>query len=179
LRLNALSGSFGLYTDRAHDGWQFGVGIGNGGRVTSDAMIHDVDNCNANCGPISHMQGQGTDLFAFIDTRKYWGDWFLGAELYLSRMNYENTNYDWYGGQNYATGPLVSHIDHQVKSTWGFGLSAGYQWSQTISAVMKILPTAANNSQPDVLAPGGSTWYRPVNSSSIGISPFFGAEYSF
>ena len=178
LRLNAVSGSIGLYTDRSIGGWQIGAGFGNGGRVTSDAMIYDVDNCVTNCGPLSHMQGQGTDPYGYIEVRKHWDEWFFGIALYASRMSYENTNYDWYGGVNYSVGPLVSHIDHDVKTTYNVGLSAGYQLSQSWSIVAKLLPTAANNSQTNPYT-GTPTWYRPVNSSSFGYSPFVGVEYSF
>lgn len=179
LRLTSLSGAISVYSDPFAGGYQVGAGIGNAGRVTSDAMIHDVDDCNVNCGPVSHMQGQGTDPFIFVDARKTWGNVFAGVQFYVSRMNYENTNFDWYGGAGYKVGPIVSHIDHEVKNTPGLGVSIGYQFSEQIAATFKIIPTRAPNSQSDALAPGGSTWYRPVDSSAFGYSPFVGIEYTF
>jgi hypothetical protein len=178
LRLKALSGSIGVYTGPFAGGWQVGAGIGNAGRFTSDAMIHDVDNCTTGCGPLSHMQGQGSEPFAFAGARKTFGKWFAEGDLYVTRMNYENTNFDWYGGKNYSVGPIVSHIDHLVANAIGVGAAIGYTFAPGWSAVAKILPTGASNSQYDPVAKQ-MTWYRPVVSSSLGYAPFVGVEYKF
>ena len=178
LRLKSLSGSIGIYTDPFSGGWQVGVGIGNAGRFTSDAMIHNIDNCISGCGPLSHMQGQGSEPFAFIGVRRTIDKWFVEGDLYATRMSYENTNFDWYGlPPNYQVGPIVSHVDHQVVGTVSPGLTVGYQLSD-LAIVGKIIPTHATNSQYDPVA-GQQTWYRPVASSAAGVSPFVGIEWKF
>jgi len=179
LHMTSLSAAIGIYTDRSLDGWQYGGGLGNLGRFTSDAMIHDVDNCLTNCGPISHMQGQGTEPFMFLGARKNWKDWYAEADIYAYRPNYENTNFDWYGGTNYSVGPIVSHVDHQVVNTIGLGLQIGYDFNQSTSLKLKLIPTKSTNSQTDSASPTGQAYYRPIYSSSLGFAPSIGIEYSF
>jgi len=179
LRLKSLSGSIGVYTDPFADGWQIGGGLGNAGRFTSDAMIYNIDNCVTNCGPLSHMQGQGDEPFAYIGVRKKIDNWFVEGDLYVTRMSYENTNFDWYGPPpNYRVGPIVSHVDHQVANTLSIGATVGYQFSERFALVGKIIPTHATNSQFDPVS-RQQTWYRPVASSAAGVSPFIGIEYTF
>jgi len=177
LRLKALSGSIGIYTDQFAGGWQIGGGIGNGGRFTSDAIVCDVDGpCPA--WSLSRMQGQGSDPFAFIDLRRTFGDVTLGMQGYDSFMSYDNVNFNWKNVNNQAQAPVVSRTSHTVKGALGIGLSASYALGNGFSIIGKIIPTSANNSQYDPVAKE-MTWYRPVVSSSLGYAPFVGIEYSF
>jgi len=171
LRLTSPTASIKIFTDKGESGWQYGLGFDYMGRVTSDAMVLDSDanynansptHCNGPCGPLSHMQGQGTIPSAFLAARKNYSTWFYEVEGYATRPNYENTNYDWYGGPNNSVGPLVSHIDHQVKTTYGLGLALGYRLTGADSVMFKLIPTEAKNSQSDPLAPSGTAYYKAV-----------------
>jgi hypothetical protein len=180
IRCRAVSGAIGIYTDQFYDGWQIGLGVGNAGRCTSDAMIHNVDDCSVGCGPISHMQGQGTMPFGYLMARKTWGSWFAEGGLYVTRPNYENTNFNWYGPPpTYQVGPLVSHIDHAVKNTPGFGAAVGYTFAKNWSAILKIIPTKSTNTQPDPNGSSGQTYYRPIYSGALGYAASIGVQFSY
>lgn len=175
LRTTSFTGSIGVYDDIA-DTWKLGIGVGYGGRATSDEMIHDVDNCSANCGPVSHMQGQGTLPYAFVMVRKSFGQWFVEGGTVIYRPNYENTNFNWYNWQTGA-GPIVSHIDHQVKDTVGVGAAVGYSFSDSWAVVLKLLPTKSTNANTTEGIAGN--YYRPIYSSSFGYAPALTLQYSF
>jgi hypothetical protein len=175
LRTASFTGSIGIYGEIA-ESWKIGGGFGYGGRATSDAMIHDVDNCKTNCGQISHMQGQGTLPYEFLMARKTFGKWFTEGGLIVYRPNYENTNFNWYNWQ-IGTGPVVSHIDHQVKDTVGVGADVGYNFSDSWAVVLKLLPTKSTN--PNITEGISGNYYRPIYSSAIGYAPAMTVRYSF
>jgi len=179
LRLIQPAVSIGVFTEKSDD-WQFGVGVGDDRRATVDATIKDVDGCKvlSKCGPSSQMQGQGMYLYRYAEARRYFGDAFIGLDFVDSRTTYWNCNGNWYGGQDFSVGPVKSCVKYQPKNIPGWGLTAGYEWGAWYG-VFRVLPTAANNSQPDAQAPGGTTWYRPITSSSIGFSPYFGLGRTF
>jgi hypothetical protein len=195
LRTVSLTGSASVWTDKSTwdplvcsalvpfatscelvNNWQFGVGVGNAGRATSDAMIHDVDDCSSNCGKVSHMQGQGTEPYFFFMARKSFGSWFAEGGLYVYRPNYENTNFDWYNWQTGA-GPVVSHIDHQVRNTVGIGVSLGYRVNEDWAVVAKLVPTKSTNANTTEGIAGN--YYRPIYSSAFGYAPEIVIQRSF
>lgn len=165
LRLTSLSASLAIYTDKDESRWQFGGGYDYIGRATSDAMIYDVDNCHINCGPVSHMQGQGTIPAIFVGARRTMGSWFIEPQLYLTRPHWETTNFDWYGSSNYSVGPIYSHLNNEVKNTYGIGAAIGYALSKDFSATLKIVPTHSSAGDNPAI-------YK-------GVSPTMAVEYSF
>ncbi|MDR3480742.1 MAG: hypothetical protein P4L91_08530 [Burkholderiaceae bacterium] len=177
LRLTALSGSVGVYTDPFASGWQLGGGVGNGGVFSSHATVCDVDGpCPA--WSLSYMEGSGSDPYVFVDLRRTLGKLTLGVQAYDSFMSYDNTNYNWHNVNNQSQPAVVSRTEHAVKGTFGIGLSASYALGNGFSVIGKLIPTAANNSQFDPVS-RQQTWYRPVASSAIGYSPFVGIEYTY
>lgn len=185
LRLTSPSASLKLYSDRSADGWQLGIGIDYIGRATSDAMILDADanynantptHCNGPCGPLSHMQGQGTIPALFSVARKTWTNWFVEGGLYVTRPHWETTNFDWYGGPNNAVGPIYSHLNHEVRNTYDLGAAIGYRFDDTWSAVLKAVPTHATNSQRDPTNPSGVSYYPGIYKA---YSPTLAVETTF
>jgi len=171
LRLTSLSGSIKLYTDK-YDGWQVGIGADYIGRATSDAMVLDDDanynensatHCNGPCGPLSHMQGQGTIPAGLIAVRKSWDKWFVDAALYATRPHWETINYDWYGGPNNSVGPLVSKMNHAPETVYGIGLSVGYVLDNNLAVVLSVKPTHTSGlvQMSDKYFPGIYKAYSP------------------
>lgn len=186
LRLTSLSASLKVYTDKSANGWQLGAGYDYIGRATSDAMVLDADAnynqnnpptyCNGPCGPLSHMQGQGTIPALFAVVRKSHGPWFVEGGLYISRPHWETTNFDWYGGPNNSVGPIYSHLNHEVKTTYDFGGAVGYQMSDRIAVILKAVPTHATNSQVDSTNPTGVSYFPGIYKA---YSPTLAVEYTF
>jgi len=175
MQLTSLSGAIGVFT--SPDSWQLGVGVGYGGVVKVKATIHDVDNCTTGCGPLSQTSGQGSDWFAYIETRKNFGKAFVGIDVDFSRQSWTDCNSDWYGGPNYSVGPIAFCDQHQAKIIPGLGLTAGYDFGP-MAALIRLIPTAATNSQYDPVSKQ-MTWYRPLDSSKLGYGVFIGFEKSF
>jgi hypothetical protein len=184
LRLNSLSASLKVYTDKSIDGWQLGAGYDYIGRATSDAMIYDCDNygssanpvCNGSKAPLSHMQGQGTIPAVFAVVRKSFGSWFAEGGLYISRPHWETTNFDWYGGTNNNVGPIYSHLNHEAKNTYDLGGAVGYQMTDRFALLLKAVPTHATNTQLDSTNPNGVSYFPGIYKA---YSPTLSAEYTF
>jgi hypothetical protein len=179
LRLTSLSGALKLYTEK-YDGWQFGIGADYIGRATSDAMVLDDDanynensptHCNGSCGPLSHMQGQGTIPAALIAVRKTWDKWFVDTALYATRPHWETINYDWYGGPNNSVGPLVSKMNHAPETVYGIGLSVGYVVDSNLAVVFSVKPTHTSG-----LVQNSATQFPGIYKA---YSPGIALEYTF
>ncbi|MDR3480644.1 MAG: hypothetical protein P4L91_08000 [Burkholderiaceae bacterium] len=177
MQLTSPSGAIGVFTDKSLDGWQFGAGIGYGGEVKVKATIHDVDNCTVGCGPLSQTTGQGADWFGYVEARKNFGKAFVGVDADFSRESWTYCNANWYGGANYSVGPIAFCVKHQVKTIPGLGLVAGYDFGP-IAVAVKLIPTAATNSQYDPVAKQ-MTWYRPLDSSQFGYAFSICGEHTF
>jgi len=199
LRLNQPAASLSIYTDKSKDGYQLGLGFGTERKATTDAMVLNQDSnynansathCNGPCGPLSHMQGEGKVPYTFLLLRKTWMNsfafgkpiWLEGGPCY-TRPSYSNTNWDWYGSNNYNAkpvvydaGPIVSHIDHKVEGRTSATAAVGIELTKDISALVRLVPTSASNSQPDPLVPSGQTYYRGDYSK---VSVYFGVQIKF
>ncbi|HXA48064.1 MAG TPA: hypothetical protein VNW52_10580 [Burkholderiaceae bacterium] len=184
LRLTSPSVSLKVYTDKTADGWQIGGGFDEIGGATSDAMIYDCDDygssahpiCNGSKAPLSHMQGQGSIPALFLVARKSYGNWFIEGGVYLTRPRWETTNFDWYGGPNNTVGPIVSHLNHEIKNTYDLGGAVGYQINEHWGAILKAVPTHAINTQLDSTNPTGVSYFPGIYKA---YSPTLAVEYTF
>lgn len=109
LKMNSPSLGLRYDTVQNDEGWSFGVGYMNLGRISSTALAVALDGkvsgdggynattkaCNGPCWPVSHWNGRGSVNGLFGIVSKHYGPWSIEGGLYLYYPRWSVSVPDW------------------------------------------------------------------------------------